>query len=176
MCRLLVAAAVLTASMLLPAAALADSPHRVYISEGGGTSFDPQQPSACLGPVRELRFTFSSVADGGKSTLIAKTSNRTALAHVHGTVSGQFWTTLGDQDAPHLYDGSIDLRVNDTVTANFPTVDLPQGYVAHPVVVDMIPVAGGPTVTVSTEIQIWVVWHPDGTIFTSVALGLVSCA
>ena len=174
--RLLVAAAVLTASMLFPAAALADSPYRVYISEGGGASLESQQASACLGAAGSFRFTFSSVADGGKSTLFAQTSNRTVQAHVHGTVSGQFWTTLGDQDAPHLYDGSIDLRVNDIVTANFPTVDLPQGYVAHPVVIDMIPVAGGPTVAVSTDIQIWVVWHPDGTIFTSVAMGLLSCA
>jgi hypothetical protein len=174
--RLIVAAAVVAASMLFPMATLADAPYRAYISGAGGAALADQPAAACLGSAGSFEYAVSSVSDNGNSTLSAQTSDKILQAHVHGTEAWRFWTTLGDQDAPHLYDGSIDLRINDIVTDNFPTVGPPQGYVSHPVVIDMIPVGGGPAVRVATDIQVWVVWYPDDTIFVTFGLGLVSCA
>ena len=61
--------------------------------------------------------------------------------------------------------------MNDVVT---PTTgfDPPQGYRADALVIDM----GGPSILVASEIQIWVIWNPDGTIPVSPAIGLLACA
>jgi hypothetical protein len=173
--RLLVATIALTASTFFPAGTLADAPYRAQVNSGGAAALVDQPASACLGPAGYILWKFSSLSDQGKNTLFAQTSSRSLQARVHGTLTGQFWTSLGQPDDPHFYDGSIVVRLNDSVTPNFPG-DPPQGYIAHPVVLDMVPTAGGPTVPVSTEIQDWVVWPADGSIVVSIAMGSFSCA
>ena len=173
--RLLVAAVVVATSALFPASALADAPYRVYVNSGGSSDLASQAASACLGSEGRFYFTFTTVSVDGKSTMLAHTSDTALQARVHGTLQARFWTSLGDPDAPHVYDGSIRLRANDVVTP-IPGFDPPQGYGAHAVVIEMVPVAGGPSVLVASEIQIWVIWNPDGTILVSPAMGLLACA
>ena len=174
--RVLVAALLVAMSALFPASALADAPYRVYINSGGSSALANQAASACLGSEGRFYREFTTVSADGRSTMFAHTSDTTLQARVHGTLPARFWTSFGDQDAPHVYDGSIELRVNDVVRPMPGFADPPQGYVAHPVVIDMVPVAGGPSVLVASEIQIWVVWNPDGTISVIPGMGLLACA
>jgi hypothetical protein len=173
--RLLVAAVVIATSAFFPASTFADAPYRVYVNSAGGSTLAYQAASACLGSEGTFYYTFTTVSTDGKSTMFAHTSNTTLQVRVQGTLQARFWTSPGDPDALHVYDGSIELRVNDVVTP-LPGFDPPQGYVADAVVIDMVPVAGGPSVLVASEIQIWVIWNPDGTILVSPAMGLLACA
>lgn len=174
--RLLVAAVVVATSAVFPASALADAPYRVYDNSGGSSDLASQAASACLGSEGRFYHEFTTVSGDGNSTMFAHTSDTALQARVHGTLQARFWTSLGDPDAPHVYDGSIQLRVNDVVRPLPGFEGPPQGYVAHAVVIDMVPVAGGPAVLVATELQIWVIWFPDGTISVIPGRGLLACA
>ena len=174
--RLVVAGVVLAASALFPSSALADAPLRVSFHGGGSLTLAFQPASRCLGSEGTFQFTDTTISDHGKSTVFAQSSNQTQQVRLHGTYRLAVWTSTGSQDDPHVYDGPpIELRLNDLVTP-LSGFDPPQGYVSRLVTIDLVPVAGGPSVSVTWDIQLWVAWLADGTISVVGGSGLLNCA
>lgn len=173
--RLLIVAVVLTATMLLPAATVADSPHRVIVGSGGGINLELAPALACLGSEGSFDYDFSNFR-GDHDAKVFET-HTSQLAHVHGTFLAQARTDVGPNgnENPSIYTGTMELRVNDFVTPAG-GIDLPEGVVPHTIAFDMVPVAGGPSVRLFAVIQTIVVWFPDGTVSVSPRLDSLVCA
>jgi hypothetical protein len=166
-----------TTLLLWPAITLAAGPVRIGYAVSGGGSLVYQPASACLGHDGWWSFTIDIVDPSGKTpaTVLVNQSDREMRARVHGRLHVQLWTTVSFTDLTPVYRDDADVRLNDDVTPNFPGADPPQGFVSHPLVFDMVPVAGGPVVPVATELDDSVIWLPDGTVATSSSLTVLRC-
>jgi hypothetical protein len=174
--RRLLVAMVLVAAAAFPAPALANAPSRVYFTSIAGRPLVFSPANACLGTDGWIDTTLTSMTDSGRSTLSVQSSREPFQARVHGTMAGTLFTTSGVSSSTPIYQVAFDLRLNDLVTPGPAFGTPPQGIVMHTIGLDLVPVAGGPSVPVTLDVGVAVVWTADGTINVVPSFGLEHCA